>query len=109
MINLLLRLVEPSSGTLKIGGYNLQNMGLCGEPLNVVGHPCAHSSVAALRSAITVIPQQPLLMAGTVRKCIDPFNQFTDEQVSGALKKVRAPIVRVFDTTVMLSSGWACS
>lgn len=74
VINLLLRLVDSTTGCIRIGGQDLQGMGL-----------------HALRSAITVIPQTPLLMAGTVRKCLDPFDHFTDEQVVEALRKAGLP------------------
>eukprot|EP00656_Telonema_subtile_P050004 TRINITY_DN6364_c0_g1_i1.p1 TRINITY_DN6364_c0_g1~~TRINITY_DN6364_c0_g1_i1.p1 ORF type:complete len:1232 (+),score=333.15 TRINITY_DN6364_c0_g1_i1:196-3891(+) len=71
VVNLLLRLVDAQEGgTIRIGGQDIRDMGL-----------------HALRSSITVIPQTPLLMAGTVRKCLDPFDKHTDQEITTALHK----------------------
>merc|ERR1712137_582275 len=39
-----------------------------------------------LRSKICIIPQNPVLFSGTIRSNIDPFHQFTDEQIWNALQ-----------------------
>ena len=40
----------------------------------------------ALRSAITLIPQQPELLRGTLRENLDPFNMYDDAVLNDALK-----------------------
>ena len=40
----------------------------------------------ALRSCITVIPQQPELLPGTVRNNLDPFEQHDDAVLNDALR-----------------------
>ena len=40
----------------------------------------------ALRSAITLIPQQPELLRGTLRENLDPFNMYDDAVLNAALR-----------------------
>lgn len=46
-------------------------------------------SLGQLRAAIGVIPQHPVLLAGSVRKNLDPFDEHSDEQLWRALEAVR--------------------
>jgi ABC-type multidrug transport system fused ATPase/permease subunit len=41
-----------------------------------------------LRLALTIVPQDPTLFKGTIRSNIDPFTQFTDEDIFAALRRV---------------------
>ncbi|KAI0260155.1 hypothetical protein BC834DRAFT_925973 [Gloeopeniophorella convolvens] len=40
----------------------------------------------ALRSNVTIIPQMPELLSGTLRENLDPFSQFDDVTLNGALR-----------------------
>lgn len=50
------------------------------------GIPTDSINLEALRSNITLIPQQPELMHGTLRQNLDPFGQHEDAVLNDALK-----------------------
>jgi ABC-type multidrug transport system fused ATPase/permease subunit len=52
------------------------------------GRDIATIALRNLRSAITIIPQDPLLFAGTIRSNVDPFEQHTDERIWSVLEQV---------------------
>ncbi|KAJ8918452.1 hypothetical protein NQ315_008149 [Exocentrus adspersus] len=45
-------------------------------------------SLHTLRSNISIIPQEPVLFSGTLRKNLDPFDEYNDEVVWNALSEV---------------------
>ena len=66
----LLRFVEMEGGHITIDGTDVSKIGL-----------------KLLRDKLAVIPQHPVLLQGTVRYNLDPFELHTDEQLQIALKK----------------------
>ncbi|CAN3377209.1 oligomycin resistance ATP-dependent permease Yor1p [Diutina rugosa] len=70
IMNALYRLTELEDGSITIDGLNIADIGLFD-----------------LRSRLSIIPQDPVLFQGTVRKNLDPFNQYNDEVLWDALRR----------------------
>ena len=67
----LFRLLEPTSGNIFIDGINTSDIGL-----------------ELLRKNLTIIPQEPILIEGTLRYNIDPTNCYTDKEIIDILSEV---------------------
>ena len=67
----LFRILEPLEGTIFIDNIDITKIGL-----------------DLLRKNITIIPQDPCLLEGTLKYNIDPFNKNSDEEVIQILKDI---------------------
>ncbi|KAK4511114.1 uncharacterized protein ATC70_012325 [Mucor velutinosus] len=65
------RFVEASAGSIIIDGIDIKDLG-----------------TEDLRSNLTIIPQDPTLFSGTLRSNMDPFDQFDDEAIYAAFRRV---------------------
>ena len=84
LISILFRLVEPD-GDVIIDNLDTQMLGL-------------HE----LREKISIIPQDPVLFSGSIRRNLDPFHQYADDQLWAALKD--ANLNKLVDSSAKLES-----
>ncbi|CAG2111114.1 unnamed protein product, partial [Medioppia subpectinata] len=71
IISALFRMVEPK-GEIVMDGINMGSVGL-------------HD----LRSKISIIPQDPVVFTGSVRRNLDPFGEYSDQRIWSALEEVQ--------------------
>jgi ATP-binding cassette, subfamily C (CFTR/MRP), member 1 len=67
----LLRLLNPSFGTIKIDGRDLQQM-----------------STREIRNNITALPQEAVILPGSIRSSVDPEALFPNDKVLAVLEQV---------------------
>ncbi|KAJ2522441.1 hypothetical protein H4217_000740 [Coemansia sp. RSA 1939] len=65
----LFRIIEAAEGKILIDGKDIFNYGLFD-----------------VRSKLSIIPQDPVLFAGTVRENLDPFGSYPDQEIWNALQ-----------------------
>lgn len=66
------RFVEADEGAIYIDGINIADIGLYD-----------------LRSRLTIIPQDPTILSGTLRSTLDPLEEYEDSEIFEALKRAR--------------------
>ncbi|KAH6905512.1 hypothetical protein BKA70DRAFT_1564861 [Coprinopsis sp. MPI-PUGE-AT-0042] len=67
----LFRFVEPNQGRILVDDVDITTVGL-----------------TDLRSRITIIPQDPTILSGTLRSTLDVFDEYEDAEIYEALRKV---------------------
>ena len=67
----LFRIVEPLAGEIYIDGVNITKIGL-----------------DILRENISIVPQEPSLLSGTIRNAIDPSNKYSDNEIKRILELI---------------------
>ena len=72
IVNTLFGMYEISSGRILIDNYDINQIGL-----------------HCLRKNISYLPQTPFLMTGTVRQNLDPFDDYSDNQIIESIKDVQ--------------------
>ncbi|KAJ1670053.1 hypothetical protein GGF38_001794, partial [Coemansia sp. RSA 25] len=77
----LFRIIEAAEGQILLDGEDIAQYGLFD-----------------VRSKLSIIPQDPMLFAGTVRENLDPFNSYSDQDIWRALEHAQlADFVRTKD------------
>jgi ABC-type multidrug transport system fused ATPase/permease subunit len=70
-MQLLLRLVDPEAGSILVDGVDISTIG-----------------TDLLRSGVSIVPQEPVLFAGTIRFNLDPTDAYDNERLLHAIKLV---------------------
>jgi ABC-type multidrug transport system fused ATPase/permease subunit len=68
----IFRALEADEGKILIDGLDIGSIGL-----------------QDLRENITIVPQDPTLFHGSIRSNLDPFDQYTDDEIFAALRRVQ--------------------
>ena len=68
----LFRIIEATKGTIIIDGRNISDI-----PLK------------KLRRSLSIVPQEPFLLEGTLKTNLDPLNLYSDEEINEILKNVK--------------------
>lgn len=87
LIAAIFRLAQVE-GTIRIDDRDTEDVSLC-----------------TLRSNISIIPQDPVLFSGTLRKNLDPFEKYPDSVLWTALQEVSGQML----CTVYCTTGLDCS
>jgi len=68
----LFRIIEAFEGKIEIDGFNIHDV-----PLK------------KLRRSISIVPQEPFLLEGTLKTNLDPLNLYTESEIDEVLKNVK--------------------
>lgn len=80
----LLRILEAHSGRILIDGENIADLGL-----------------QKLRSAITIIPQDPTLFEGSLKFNLNPYGDLSDEEVMRAVQKANLDQILKYEGDIL--------
>jgi ABC-type multidrug transport system fused ATPase/permease subunit len=87
----LFRLVELEGGNITLDGVDLSTIQL--------------ADVRGRQNGMSIIPQEPVLFPGTLKTCLDPFGDFTDEELMDALDAVRGASRGLNNLNTMVEEG----
>jgi ATP-binding cassette, subfamily C (CFTR/MRP), member 1 len=82
----LFRLIQPCQGNMLMGGQPVDNV-----------------AVDALRQRLSIIPQDPAMFEGSLRLNLDPFHEYSDQQVRAVIHQVGLSETRDMHSTVLVS------
>jgi ABC-type multidrug transport system fused ATPase/permease subunit len=82
----LFRLIQPCDGVMLMDSMPVNNV-----------------AVDDLRRQLSIIPQDPAMFEGTLRLNLDPFHEYTDQQVRSAIHQVGLSESRDMHSTVLVS------
>ena len=71
ILQVLFRLTDSFKGSIKIDGQDIKSIGL-----------------HLLRKSIAYIPQSPFLISGSIRDNLDPFQEYSDEEINKTLSEI---------------------
>eukprot|EP00501_MAST-03F_sp_TOSAG23-6_P002052 GSMAST32.ASY1.ANO1.2143.1 assembled CDS len=71
LMSVLFRIVNVTSGVIHIDGVDITTLG-----------------IMVLRKSIAAVPQTPLVMEGSLRCNLDPFDEFSDSELLNVIDKV---------------------
>jgi len=80
----LMRILESEKGRIIIDGCDISQVGL-----------------QKLRTAITIILQDPILFEGTLRYNLDPHGQYSDEILMNAIKKAKLDKILKYENNIL--------
>lgn len=78
--------MEAHAGRIVIDGLGMSTL-LCSELTGLISD-IANIGLTDLRSRVTIIPQDPTILSGTIRSTLDVFDEYDDADIYAALKRV---------------------
>lgn len=99
---------RTGSGKSTLGLSLFRVIPLAGGHIVIDGVDTGAIPAAQLRSRMAVIPQDPVLFSGTIRRNLDPFDEYNDEQCWRALELVRALLSVLWVSVFSCRDGCFC-
>ncbi len=79
---------RTGSGKSTLGLALFRVLELAGGSICIDGVPIGAVPIQTLRSRLAIIPQDPVLFSGTLKRNLDPFDEHTEEECWRALEQV---------------------